>query len=251
MNTQPQAASGRAAAPRPRRSRSRHAGSITSHATQGGQRWKFQIYVPKDPERPELGDTRLTRGGFKSLDDAQRALAEALRKKKSNARFQTKVPTIGEDGALAPSAINWTVKLRHGSHDHPYAGPQAGSSITVSYPAPEDLASTGNSYLIATAIATDSRGLTSRDDLQLLPKKVTLSFATSPSGGRVLVNDVARSTPSSLVSWPGYVLKLTAPNQSIGGVPYVFRSWSDGGAQTHSVTTPSMAKTYTATFARK
>lgn len=36
-----------------RRSRSRHAGSITSYATQGGQRWKFQIYVPKDPERPE------------------------------------------------------------------------------------------------------------------------------------------------------------------------------------------------------
>jgi hypothetical protein len=42
--------------------------------------------------RPELGGTRLTRGGFKSLEEAQRALAEALRKKKSNARFQAKVP---------------------------------------------------------------------------------------------------------------------------------------------------------------
>lgn len=81
---------------RARRSRSRHAGSITSYATQAGQRWKFQIYVAKDPERPELGDVRLTRGGFKSLDEAQRALAEALRKKKSNARFQSKTPTIGE-----------------------------------------------------------------------------------------------------------------------------------------------------------
>lgn len=65
-----------------RRSRSRHAGSITSYETQSGQRWKFQIYVPKDPERPELGDTRITRGGFKSLDQAQRVLAEALTKKK-------------------------------------------------------------------------------------------------------------------------------------------------------------------------
>ncbi len=52
--------------------------------------------IPKDPERAELGDTRLTRGGFKSLDEAQRALAEALRKKKSNARFQSKTPTVGE-----------------------------------------------------------------------------------------------------------------------------------------------------------
>ena len=72
-----------------RRSRSRHAGSITSYASQGGQRWKFQIYVPNDPERPEHGDTR---GGFTSLDEAQRGLAEARRKKKSNGRFQAKPP---------------------------------------------------------------------------------------------------------------------------------------------------------------
>jgi len=89
-----------------RRSRSRHAGSITSYATQSGQPWRFQIYVPKDPERPELGDTRLTRGGFKSLDEAQRVLAEALAKKKSNTRFQAKVPTIGA------YAEHWIAGLR-------------------------------------------------------------------------------------------------------------------------------------------
>jgi integrase len=79
-----------------RRSRSRHAGSITSYETGSGQRWKFQIYVPKDPERPEHGDTRITRGGFNSLEEAQRVLAEALRKKKSNGLFQVKTPTIGK-----------------------------------------------------------------------------------------------------------------------------------------------------------
>jgi len=89
-----------------RRSRSRHAGSITSYSTQGGQRWRFQIYVPKDPERPELGDTRLTRGGFKTLDEAQRALDEALKKKRSHAQFQTKTPTIAE------YADHWTAGLR-------------------------------------------------------------------------------------------------------------------------------------------
>ena len=84
----------------------RHAGSLTSYSTQSGQRWKFQIYVPKDPERPELGDTRLTRGGFKSLDEAQRALAAALTKRKSDARFQSKTPTIGE------YADHWIAGLR-------------------------------------------------------------------------------------------------------------------------------------------
>ncbi len=89
-----------------RRSRSRHAGSITSYETQSGQRWKFQIYVPADPERPEAGDKRLTRGGFKSLDEAQRVLAEALTKKKANARFQAKAPTIGD------YAEHWIAGLR-------------------------------------------------------------------------------------------------------------------------------------------
>ncbi len=91
---------------RVRRSRSRHAGSITSYPTQSGQRWKFQIYIPQDPERPELGDTRLTRGGFTSLEEAQRVLAEALTKKKSHARFQAKSPTIGE------YAEHWIAGLR-------------------------------------------------------------------------------------------------------------------------------------------
>jgi len=106
INSKPPARSGMAAEQPARRSRSRHAGSITSYPTQGGQRWKFQIYVPKDPERPELGDTRLTRGGFKSLDEAQRALAEVLREKASNTRFQAQVPTIGE------YADHWVAGLR-------------------------------------------------------------------------------------------------------------------------------------------
>ncbi|MEO5653688.1 MAG: tyrosine-type recombinase/integrase [Marmoricola sp.] len=61
---------------------------------------------PQGPERPELGDTRLTRGGFNGLDETQRALAEVLRKKKSNARFQSKVPTVGE------YAGHWIASLR-------------------------------------------------------------------------------------------------------------------------------------------
>jgi integrase len=80
---------------RQRRSRSRHAGSITDYATKKGQRWKFQVYVPRDPEKPELGETRITRGGFTNLEEAQAALTEALKKKAQNQRFQGTVPTIG------------------------------------------------------------------------------------------------------------------------------------------------------------
>ncbi|HWL01679.1 MAG TPA: tyrosine-type recombinase/integrase [Microbacteriaceae bacterium] len=80
---------------RQRRSRSRHAGSIADYPTKKGPRWKYQLYVPKDPERPELGETRVTRGGFRTMEDAQAGLADALKKKAQHQRFQGKVPTLG------------------------------------------------------------------------------------------------------------------------------------------------------------
>lgn len=95
-----------APANRQRRSRSRHAGSITAYDTRQGRRWRFQIYVPKDPEQPELGDTRLTRGGFKNLEEAQDALAAALKKRAQNERFQGKVPALGTFATI------WCASLR-------------------------------------------------------------------------------------------------------------------------------------------
>jgi hypothetical protein len=44
-------------------------------------------------------------------------------------------------------------------------------------------------------------------------------------------------------------MRLNAPNQTINGTPYTWRSWSDGLAQSHSVVTPNTATTYTANFA--
>ena len=157
--------------------------------------------------------------------------------------------TDQEDGALPGSAISWNVTLVHGSHTHPYAGPFVGSSVNVAYPAPEDLASTGNSYLRVSAVATDSVGLTSRVDRSLLPRKVTVSLASTPTGARLQVNGSNRVTPASVVSWAGYTLVLNAPGpQTLSGKSYAWRSWSDGGAQSHTVVTPATAKTYTAVF---
>ncbi len=122
-----------------------------------------------------------------------------------------------EDGALPSDAIRWRVRLRHGSHFHPYAGPSTGSSIDVVYPAPEDLRATTNSFLVVTAAVTDSRGLRSVTSQQLLPRKVRLTFETDPAGGRVLVDESSTRTPDDVVSWSGYILRAEAPGQSFGG----------------------------------
>ena len=89
-----------------RRSRSRHAGSLGDYQTRKGRRWKFQIYVLIDPEKPELGEKRLTRGGFTDLEEAQAALTEAIRKRARNEKFQGKTPTI------AVYAEHWASSLR-------------------------------------------------------------------------------------------------------------------------------------------
>ena len=78
-----------------RRSRSRQPGSIQAYDTDKGKRWRFQIYVLKDPEYPEMGSRRLTRSGFTSTDEANDALQEALKQRKQNEKFGKKVPTVG------------------------------------------------------------------------------------------------------------------------------------------------------------
>jgi len=78
-----------------RRSRSRQPGSIQAYDTDMGKRWRFQIYVLKDPEYPEMGSRRLTRSGFTTTDEANDALQEALKQRKQNEKFGNKVPTVG------------------------------------------------------------------------------------------------------------------------------------------------------------
>ena len=46
----------------------------------------------------------------------------------------------------------------------------------------------------------------------------------------------------------GFTHTVEARNQTSGGTSYAFGSWSDGGAQTHTITAPSSAQTYTATY---
>jgi PKD repeat protein len=155
--------------------------------------------------------------------------------------------TDREDGVRP---ITWVVWLRHGNHWHPFRSPVTAASITVTFPSPEDLAATTNSYLLVGAWAKDSRGLGTMAYRYLLPWKVPLTFTTSPARGAVVVGGVRRATPVTITSWARHSIAVSAPDQTIGGLAYRFSSWSDGGARTHTVVTPWRATTYTARFVR-
>jgi glucose/arabinose dehydrogenase len=151
--------------------------------------------------------------------------------------------TDGEDGTLPGTSLRWTVQIRHNDHFHPYAT-GTGNSLTITMPGPEDLAATETSWLKVSLVATDAQGLSRSIEKRLLPRLVDVNFTTGPNGRNITVNGTTFTAPATVTSWPNYNLRVNAPN----GGGYVFQSWSNGGAQSHTITTPSSNSSYTATF---
>lgn len=77
---------------------------------------------------------------------------------------------------------------------------------------------------------------------------VPVSITTSPPGLEVSVDGVSNATPQ-LHNWlPGTTHNIGTPTpQGAGGSRHLFSSWSDGGAQSHTITVQGPA-TYTAYF---
>ncbi|MDQ5857758.1 MAG: hypothetical protein M3542_05715 [Acidobacteriota bacterium] len=136
-------------------------------------------------------------------------------------------------------------KLRHhDTHTHPWFS-GTGNNLTFAAPAPEDLSATNNSYLEVRLTVTDSGNVSATAARDLQPRKVAIALATSPSGLTVTVNGTTVTAPTTITSWQGWQLSLNAPSPQKGNR---FLSWSDGGAQAHTVITPATPTTYTATF---
>jgi PKD repeat protein len=152
--------------------------------------------------------------------------------------------TDAQDGTINPATLQWTVLRHHLTHTHPWFS-GTGNNLTFTAPAPEDLAATTNSYLEIYLTATDSGGLSATANRNVQPRTVAITLATIPSGLKLTVNGTTVTGPTTITSWQGWQLNLTAPARQS---PYSFVSWSDGGAATHSVTTPGAPATYTATY---
>lgn len=156
-----------------------------------------------------------------------------------------------EDGTLPTSRLSWRVLLHHDAHTHPYAE-GTGSELRITMPQPENLAATKTSYLDVFLTATDTSGLSKTVSGRVNPALVSLTFKTSPTGLKLKIGGQTFTTPKTVSSWKGYKLNLSAPTQTTSvGKTATFRSWSDGGAASRTVTTPAASNTYTATFAIK
>jgi hypothetical protein len=95
---------------------------------------------------------------------------------------------------------------------------------------------------------TDANGLTSSSSVIIWPTKVNLSFDSVPSGLTLYLDGIAKLTPFVYDTLVKFQHSIEARNQSTPTTNYTFSSWSDGGAQTHTIVVPAAAQSYAATY---
>ncbi len=156
--------------------------------------------------------------------------------------------TDPETGSLTGSAFTWWVNFHHDTHFHPFLPPTTGStggSITI----PTIGETSANVWYRIHVQVVDPFGLTDEKYVDVLPRTTTMTLTTAPVGLQLTLDGQPFTSPMDVVGVEGIQRALGAPSpQSPGGDTYDFVSWSDGGAQNHTISTPVDDTTYTAVF---
>jgi glucose/arabinose dehydrogenase len=153
-----------------------------------------------------------------------------------------------EDGTLGGSAFTWQVDFHHADHVHPFIAPTSGST-GGSFVAPTTGHTEANVFYRIILTVRDSGGLTSTTFRDVQPRTAQITLNTVPAGLTLGLDAQPQATPHTFTGVAGVQRTLEAPSpQTLGGTTYEFVSWSDGGAQAHTISTPTTNTTYTATF---
>jgi glucose/arabinose dehydrogenase/chitodextrinase len=155
--------------------------------------------------------------------------------------------TDPDDGNLPASAYSWTIDFLHEGHVHPGSTATGVTSGSFTIPTTGHDFS-GNTRYRITLTVTDSTGLTSSKSVIVWPQKVNLTFDTAPTGTTLYLDGIAKTTPFVYDTLIGFNHTIEARNTTVGNSTYTFASWSDGGAQTHTVVVPAADQSYVATY---
>lgn len=152
-----------------------------------------------------------------------------------------------EDGPMPASALTWQVNFHHDTHKHdepPVSGVSAGSILI-----PNEGETSPNVWYRIILTATDSKGMTGKDSVDVTPRKSTFNFATTPSGLQILLDGQPLQTPASVVSVEGMLRTIGVVTPQVKNeVTHNFESWSNGGPLTQTLTTPTYNLSLTAQF---
>jgi hypothetical protein len=159
--------------------------------------------------------------------------------------------TDSEDGTLSAGAFTWEVVFHHDTHTHPFLPPRSGVK-SGSFVIPNQGETSTNVWYRIRLTVKDSQGFTHTSYRDIRPRTATLQLATNPAGLQITLDGQLVTTPASIPSVVGMkrTLGVISP-QSSGGFQYTFSAWSDQGAATHTIKTPSTTTSYTAVYARQ
>ena len=159
--------------------------------------------------------------------------------------------TVGVGGGGGHPTPTGSVTLTSGSYTSA-AATLSGGGATINIPAGSLGAGTDTlsvSYTPDSASSTTYNSATGSNTVSVTAATVQVIVGTSPAGLSFSVDGTSYSSAQTL-SWTvgsSHTIATTSP-QTSGGTQNTFASWSDEGAISHSVTAPSSAASYTATF---
>jgi glucose/arabinose dehydrogenase len=155
--------------------------------------------------------------------------------------------TDPDDGTLPASAFTWNIDFLHDGHVHPGAPVTGVKSGTFTIPTTGHDFEGNTRYRISLTVV-DSNGLADTKSVTIWPTKVNLSFNTAPSGLTLYLDGIAKATPFVYDTLVGFNHSIEARNQTANNSNYTFTSWSDNGAQQHTIVVPSTDASYSATY---
>ncbi|HKF83668.1 MAG TPA: PQQ-dependent sugar dehydrogenase [Solirubrobacterales bacterium] len=116
---------------------------------------------------------------------------------------------------------------------HEHGGTSSDSPSGSFVPGPHEYPS----HLKLVFTATDSRGMSDSETVEIYPRLVEVGVASEPAGIPLSIEGTEMSEPFSATMMAGGSLTVSAPAETVlGAEPYVFLSWSDGDARVHEVT---------------
>jgi hypothetical protein len=141
--------------------------------------------------------------------------------------------------------------FHHDTHTHPFLGPINGVG-SGTFTIPDAGETSANVFYRIHLTATDSAGAQSTTFVDLLPNVVTLTLRTDPIDLQLTLDGQPVAAPFAVTSVVGMTRTIGAPSpQRVDKSNYSFLNWSDGGAETHVIRTPSVNTTYTASYRKK
>jgi hypothetical protein len=150
-----------------------------------------------------------------------------------------------DSGPLPASALDWNVKLVHGSHVH-VAGSFHGTA-SIEFTAQDDHDS--DSYYEVSLTATDQAGLSATAVVEIRPELAPLQLDSVPPGAPVSYAGSPFTAPVTLSSSVGFraVVSAAASFERLGH-SYEFTGWADGEPRLRVVRIPAGGAELTALY---